>query len=80
MKVNRAIAMRISKLLRERKMSQYRLEMKSGVLHGTLSGIMYEKSKNVGINNLILIAQGFGMSIKDFFDDPLFNNENLEIE
>ena len=33
MLVNKAVAMRISKLLKEKNMTQYRLEQNSGILH-----------------------------------------------
>ncbi len=78
MTVNKAVAMRISNLLRERNMTQYRLEQNSGIYHGSLSSIMLEKNKTVTLSTVCAIAQGFGMTLIEFLDDELFSLENLD--
>ena len=47
MTVCRAVGIRISKLLSAKNISLYRLEQKSGILHGTMMCIMNERNKNV---------------------------------
>ena len=61
------------------KMTLYRLERKSGILHGTMSSIMRGKTNTINLATIILIAQGFGISLQEFLNDPLFDYENLEI-
>ena len=77
--VNRAVALRISQLLKEKNISQYRLAMNSGVTHSTLKNIMHETVKDNLLSTVILIAEGFDMSVSEFLDNPLFLEENLDI-
>lgn len=79
MLVNKAVAMRISKLLAEKKITQYRLEQESGIPHGSMASIMNEKNKTVTLTTVILLAKGFGISLLDFLNDPLFSFENLTL-
>lgn len=80
MSICKAVALRISKLLLEKKMTLYRLEKNSGILHGTMMCIMNERNKNVTLKTIILIAQGFNISLLEFLDDELFTNEYLELD
>ena len=80
MNVCRAVALRISKLLSERQITQYRLEQDSGILHGTMMGIMTERNKNITLKTVMQIAKGFKMSLIKFLDDQIFRDENLDIE
>lgn len=77
--VNRAVALRISELLAERKITQYRLAMNSGVTHSTLKNIIHETVKDNLLSTVILIASGFDMTVSEFLDSSLFLEENLEI-
>ncbi|MBO5907388.1 MAG: helix-turn-helix transcriptional regulator [Clostridia bacterium] len=80
MSVNDAVAKRILKLLREKDMSQYRLEHNSGIQHGSMQCIMNGRNKTVTLSTVIMIAKGFDMSLREFLDDDIFNPENLEFE
>ena len=80
MTVNDAVAKRISKLLREKDMSQYRLEQESGIQHGSMQCIMNGRNKTVTLSTVILLAKGFQMSLTEFLDDEIFSSEDLEIE
>ena len=80
MTVNDAVAKRISKLLKEKNMSQYRLEQESGIQHGSMQCIMNGRNKTVTLSTVILIAKGFGMSLTEFLDDDVFDSYNLDIE
>ena len=78
--VNNAVAKRISKLLKEKDMSQYRLEQESGIQHGSMQCIMNGRNKTVTLSTVMLIAKGFHMSLTEFLDDEIFHSEDLEIE
>ena len=80
MTVNSAVAKRIAALLKEKNMSQYRLEINSGIQHGSMQCIMNGRNKTVTLSTVILLAKGFGMSLTDFLDDAIFSDENLETE
>ena len=80
MNVNRAVALRVSELLIKYNMTQYRLEQNSGISHGRLSCIMREKNKTVTLSTVMLLAQGFGISLIEFLDSPFFDLDKLYIE
>ena len=80
MTICQAVAKRINGLLTERKISQYRLEKNSGIRHGTMNGIMSAKNKGIELNTVIMIAKGFGLSVIEFLDDPVFLSDTLETE
>lgn len=79
MSVNRAVALRINELLAEKNMTRYRLAMRSGIPHSTLKNIMHETIKDNLLSTMILISYGFGMTVSEFLDSPLFLEENLDI-
>ena len=80
MTVNDAVAKRISKLLLEKGMTQYRLEQESGIQHGSMQCIMNGRNKTVTLSTVILLAKGFDMSLGEFLDDDLFGPEHLDLE
>jgi len=57
MKVNKAVALRISELLIKNNMTQYRLDINSGIAHGAMSHIMNERNKTVTLTTTMLLAQ-----------------------
>lgn len=77
---NDAVAKRISVLLKERGMTQYYLEQKSGVYHGAMNRILQGKNKTINLTTIYKIANGFGLSIVQFFDDEVLSYDNIEIE
>lgn len=77
--VNHALALRINELLKEKNMTRYRLAMNSGVTHSTLKNITHETVNDNLLSTTILIASGFGMTVSQFLDSPLFLEENLNI-
>lgn len=77
--VNHALVLRIEELLKQKGITRYRLAMDSGVSHSTLKNIMHETVNDNLLSTTILIAHGFGMSVSDFLDSPLFDEQNLII-
>lgn len=80
MTVNDAVAKRVSNLLKEKKMSQYRLEQNSGIQHGSMQCIMNGRNKTVTLSTVMLLAKGFRISLVEFLDDAVFASAELEIE
>ena len=80
MTVNDAVARRVTALLKEKNMSQYRLEQESGIQHGSLQCIMNGRNKTVTLSTVMLLAKGFHISLLEFLDDDIFSSEGLEIE
>ena len=80
MNICKAVGLRISNLLLEKKMTLYRLEQKSGILHGTMMCIMNERNKNVTLKTIMQLACGFDMTLLEFLDDKLFTEENIDLD
>ena len=80
MTVNDAVAKRVMGLLRERGISQYRLEQETGIQHGSMQCIMNGRNKTVTLSTVMLLAKGFNMPLIEFLDDDIFRSEDLEIE
>ena len=77
MKLNEAISKRIHDLCEERNITQYGLHLKSGVPQSTLSTIKKCTFPSMKVRIIYEICEGLEISIKDFFDSPLFDRENL---
>ncbi len=80
MTVNDVVAQRIRNLLQQKNMTQYRLEQNSHIQHGSMACILNGRNKTVTLSTVMMIAKGFGMSVLEFLDDPLFTSEELELE
>ena len=80
MTVNDAVVKRITQLLADKKMTQYRLEQQSGIQHGHMQWIMSGKSKTVTLSTVMMLANGFGMTVIEFLNDDMFLFENLNVE
>ena len=80
MTLSEAISTRVRRILEERKMTQYRLEQNSGINHGTMSAFMSNRNKSCNMTTVVLIIRAFGMTISEFFNDPIFQIEDLDVE
>ncbi len=78
MKLNEAIAKRIKELCKQNGLTQYGLTTKSGVPQSTLSTISNCTFPSVKIRIIYEICDGLGITLKEFFDSPLFDRDNLE--
>ena len=80
MKLSSAVALRVSNILRERNMSQYRLEKEIAMPHNTMKTLMRETNKSVNLKTVMQIVRGPKMTTAEFFDDPIFESDDLEID
>ena len=80
MKLQRAVALRISNLLIKNNMSRYALCKKIVMPEQTLKNIIDERNKDVQLSTIAKIADGFDMSIEEFFKDSLFDKNTLDID
>jgi len=79
MKSSTAIALRVSKLLVKTGMTRYKLCRKIAISETTLKHILDEEYKSVNFDTLVLLADGFDMTIQEFLNDELFSRENLDV-
>ena len=79
MTLSQAVSKRVRDLLKERNMSQYKLEMISGVNHGTMNTFMNGRYKSCNLTTLVLIIRALCITPKEFFDDTMFDDESMII-
>ena len=80
MKLNKAFALRVRNILKEKKMTQYKLAQQTDLYHSTLTDILNCKYQTPNFKNMALIIRELGMSMQEFFDSDLFDFNNLEID
>lgn len=80
MTINQALAIRVRELLKEKNMSQYKLEQETGLYHSTMNAILNNRVKASNFKSIALIVKALGMSLSDFFNNPVFNFDNINIE
>ena len=78
MRLNEALSLRLRQLLDKADMTQYQLYMKSGVPKSTISNIINCTYPSMKLRVIHELCQGLGVSIIEFFDSPLFEEDNLE--
>ncbi|MDE7295747.1 MAG: helix-turn-helix transcriptional regulator [Clostridia bacterium] len=80
MTLNQAFAIRVRELLKEKNMTQYRLTQKTGIYHSTMNAILNNRTKASNFKSIALIIRELGITITDFFDSPVFDFDNLDID
>ena len=78
MKLNQAVSERLTQLLKEKGMTQYQLYMKSGVPKSTIGNVINCSYDSVKLRVIHEMCQGLEVGLNDFFDSPLFDENNLE--
>ena len=74
MKIYEAISSRIMNLCYKRDITLYELSKISGIPKTTLKDIVSMKSQNTRIENVEKIAAAFNLSIRDLFDNDVFES------
>ena len=78
MQLNEAVSNRITELLKEQGITKYQLYIKSGVPKSTIGNLVNFTYDSVKLRVIHELCQGFGISITEFFNSPLFVEDNLE--
>lgn len=80
MTINQAFAIRVRELLKEKKMTQYKLEQATGIWHSTMTSILNNRTKSSNFKSMALIIRELGLTVSEFFDSPVFDLENLDLD
>ena len=80
MTTQKAVALRISNLLVKNNLTQYALCQRIAMPEETLRSIISERYKTVKLDTIILVCDGFNITIQEFFNDDIFKRENLDVE
>lgn len=74
MKAQDLLVERINNLCKERRMSYYALSYESAVPMTTLMHIVDKTTINPGVLTIGKLCDGLGITLKEFFDSPEFEN------
>ncbi len=80
MTLNQAVSKKVREILKERKMTQYRLEQNAGISHSTMKSFLNGKYKSCNLTTIVLIIRAFNMTVGEFFSDPIFESDDLIVE
>ncbi len=80
MTVNQAFSIRVREILKEKKMTQYKLEQATGIWHSTMTSILNNRTKSSNFKSMALIIRELGLTVSEFFDSPVFDLEELDLD
>ena len=80
MRTKEAVAQRILDLCSERNIAVNALANISGVSPSTIYSMLNQKSQNPGVVSIKKICDGFEITVRQFFDSPLFDETEQEIK
>lgn len=78
MDLSQAVRIRIENLIEERKINVSKLSTLAGISRSTLSKFLSGKRKIIRLDMIEYICEGLNMKLKDFFNDPIFDNIEME--
>lgn len=80
MRIKEAIVKRFQQLCQERKIKYNELATLSGVTPSTVYSMMDSRRKDVSAVTVKKLCDGLEITISDFFNDPLFDYLEQEIQ
>ena len=80
MNAKQAVAQRILELCKNRSITVNTLANDAGIPPTTIYSILNTKSKNPGIVTIKQVCDGMDISLREFFDSPIFVELEQEIQ
>ena len=80
MNTKQAVAKRIVELCNERNIAMNALANIAGVSPSTVYSMLNEKSQNPGVVSIKKLCDGLEISLREFFDSPIFDDIEQEIK
>ncbi len=74
MKLNEAVGTRLNNLLKEKNWNYNKVQKEGGVPRATVARITDSKVQTVKLDTLYGICATLGISLEEFFSDPIFND------
>lgn len=78
MELSQAIRIRITNLIKERNLNVSKLSTMAGISRATLSKFLSGQRKYLRIDIIEYVCEGLNMKLKEFFDDEIFDNIEME--
>lgn len=79
MTVSEAVVKRLYELCDERSVTINGISTISGVTQSTISDIVNHRTKSARVDTIQKLCDGFEISVRQFFDSPLFDDLEQEI-
>lgn len=80
MNTKEAVAKRILDLCEKEEIAVNALATSAGVPPSTIYSMLNEKSKNPGVVSIKKLCDGLEISLREFFNDPMFEDLEQEIK
>ena len=80
MLLNELISTKLENIRKEKKIKVYTLCKKAAISYETYRSIRKNKNKDMYIRTLLILLQALDVSPSEFFSDPMFNSEELDID
>ena len=74
MSLSEAITIRITEIMKEKCFSQYDFYTQGGIAKSTVSQVLNGTRERVAVKTVYEMISTMGISLKEFFDDPIFDN------
>ena len=72
-----AMRIRINNLIQQNNLNGNKLALYSSMNRSNINRFLRGKNKTIKIESITLICQSLNISLKDFFDDELFNDVDI---
>lgn len=79
MVLNEFIAEKLENLRKQKQLGVYTLCNKAAISYETYRSIRKNRNKDIYLRTLLIILRAMDVSPEEFFSDPMFGSENLDI-
>lgn len=80
MLLNELISKKLEEIRKAKKLKVYTLCSKAAISYETYRSIRKNKNKDMFIRTLFILLRALEVSPLEFFSDPMFNGEELDID
>lgn len=78
--IKEAIVLRLQRICKEQNIKYNELATRSGVTPSTVYSLMDESRKDMSVITLKKLCDGLDISLREFFNDDIFNDIEQEIK
>ena len=80
MVLNELISQKLENIRKEKKLGVYTLCNKAAISYETYRSIRMNKNKDIYIRTLLILLRALEVSPQEFFSDPLFISDEIDID
>ena len=79
MTLSEAVIERIKNLMNEKQINNpYQLALKCGIDESVIRSVLSGRTKYPSVHTMFFIAYGFNMTLSEFYNDKLFDIDNID--